>query len=159
MLRTRRGGRRRAARLFETAVREKARGQLLLGRDVFSGRGPRIGRPVGQLRPVGSRESPPPRAGRGAARHSRAGLFFAKLPLTATRKGEAYCDLPQGVAAAVIGRSQPGRPARPSLRGARPNFRRGQCGKSRNCGTGARGDALCGERSMDVRTVNLWKSY
>ncbi len=37
------------------------------------------GRATGRkLRPTGSRELPPPRAGRGAARHSKIGLFFAK---------------------------------------------------------------------------------
>ena len=38
----------------------------------------RLIRHVEQLRPVGSREPPPPRAVRDAARHPKAGFFFAK---------------------------------------------------------------------------------
>ena len=67
-----------AVRLYEAAVLgERREAELSL----------RVEQQVEKLRLKESREPPPPRAVRGAARHTKVGLFFAKLPLAATRKG------------------------------------------------------------------------
>ncbi len=110
-----------AVRLFEAAVLgERREAELSL----------RAERQVEKPHSYGVRESPPPRAARGAARHTRVGLFLAKFrwrrlarstiavcceskvfrpPLAAgaiSSREAAYCGLPRGVAAAVMGRSR-----------------------------------------------------
>ncbi len=65
-----------AVRLYEAAVLgERREAELSL----------RVEQQVEKLRLKESREPPPPRAVRGAARHTKVGLFFAKLPLAEAR--------------------------------------------------------------------------
>jgi hypothetical protein len=96
-----RGAKLRPARLYETAVRGERRPRILQslsrlvespayaprpqsglggwaqGRASLAG-GSKVGRQVEQLRLFESRESPPPRAGLGAARHPKIGACFVK---------------------------------------------------------------------------------